>query len=89
MQMYASAKSEAVAKMSAIETAEGMAAAAIADMADMRQMLEKERYTSRRLNSERSKNTYNLKQDLLSVRAALVTESFESCYVLKCVNSCS
>ena len=38
--MYASAKGEAIGKMSAIETAEGMAAAAIADMAELKEQLE-------------------------------------------------
>lgn len=68
-QLFASAKSDAVGKMSAIETAEGMAAAAIADMTEMREQLEQERCAGRRCTSERAKRSYAVKQDLLHASA--------------------
>jgi hypothetical protein len=66
--MYESAKAEGMSKLRAIETAEGMAAAAIADMAELKEALEHEKTLGRRRNSERSKRSFALKENLLKVR---------------------
>ena len=59
-------------KLGAIEAAELMAAAAVAEMAEMRTQLETVKCNSRRLNSEHSKRTYRVKKDLLDVRLPIV-----------------
>ncbi|KAK3254200.1 hypothetical protein CYMTET_36580 [Cymbomonas tetramitiformis] len=58
-------------KMKAVEQAELVAAAAIADVADLSSQLENERHVGRQLKTQRLVRTHDLRQNLLKVKGDL------------------